>query len=333
MCWCKVGGGGAGERKTVDEEETKYNNDASQDAPPEPLVHGSLDVLLALHEVLHCKVQRVQRPDVESSQGSRQRQDYKQNKRSSIIRADGERRDSVYDTKNKVSHGQPAYDGHGLAERGFDDSIAHADDEQQEERERVAEGVQHSDDDHKHLGSNIVAMAILVVVKAPSHKHLHHQEDQNGCDVVLYRQYIVSVLVVQEAPEQQDYKVYDRDATVEGELRNLRRWKLAVRVTERDDRFVIDFFGVGSGSDAVVSCLDRQSPLSAGDRVVDRLRVVEMDGFSPNIHVGNRVGVVSEDPFALVCPVAELRADGVVVADVGALLPVSLRKHMYSWLY
>lgn len=68
MCWCKIWGRGASECEAVDEEEAKDDNDARQDAPPEPLVHGGLDVLLSLHEVFHCKIQRVQRPDVEGGQ-------------------------------------------------------------------------------------------------------------------------------------------------------------------------------------------------------------------------------------------------------------------------
>ena len=61
----------------------------------------------------------------------------------------------------------------------------------------------------------------------------------------------------------------------------------------------------------------------AGDRVVDRFGIVQVDGFGSNVHLGCRVGVISKDPFALVCSVAELRIDRIVVADVGALLAVS----------
>lgn len=319
MCWRKVRSRGTGKRKAVDEKEAKYDDDAGQDAPPEPLVHGSFDMLLTLHEVLHGEVQRIQGPDVESGQRGGQWQNDEQNKRTCVIRANSERCDGVDDAKNKVSDSQPANNGHGLAKGGFDNAVAHAYNEQQEEGERVAEGVQDSDDDHEHLGPNVVAVAVLVVVEAPSHEHLDHQEDQDGCDVVLDRKNVVSVLVVKEAPEEQDCKVDDGDAAVEGELRDLRRRELAIRVAERDDGFVLDVFRVGGGSNAVVARLYGQLALSAGDRVVDRLGVVQMDGFRADVHVGDRVGIVGEDPFTLVGSVAELRIDGVVIADVRAL--------------
>lgn len=69
MCRGKVWRRGASECEAVDEEEAKDDNDACEDAPPQALVHGGLDMLLALHKVLHGQIQRVQGPDVEGSQG------------------------------------------------------------------------------------------------------------------------------------------------------------------------------------------------------------------------------------------------------------------------
>nr|GFD59544.1 hypothetical protein [Tanacetum cinerariifolium] len=77
--------------EAVDEEEAEDDDNAGQDAPPKPLVHSSLYVLLALHKILHRKVQRVQCPDVESGQRGRQGQNDKQNKGTSIVRANSER--------------------------------------------------------------------------------------------------------------------------------------------------------------------------------------------------------------------------------------------------
>lgn len=57
MSWRKVWCGGSGECEAIDEEESEDDNDTGQDAPPQLLVHGGLDVLFALHEILHCKVQ------------------------------------------------------------------------------------------------------------------------------------------------------------------------------------------------------------------------------------------------------------------------------------
>jgi hypothetical protein len=53
----KFGARRAGECEAVDEEEAENDNDARQNAPPELLVHARFDVLLALHEILHCEVQ------------------------------------------------------------------------------------------------------------------------------------------------------------------------------------------------------------------------------------------------------------------------------------
>lgn len=232
-----------------------------------------------------------------------------------------------------MSHSQPTDDGHGLAERGLDDSIAHADDEQQEERKRVSERVEHSNDDHEHLGPNVVAVTVLVIVEAPSHEHFHYQKDEDGCDVILNRKNVVPVLIVEEAPEKEDDKINDCYAPVEGQFCNLRCWKLAVRIAERDDCFVFYILGVGGGSDAVVPGLDCQLPLSAGDRVVDRFGVVEMNSFGTDVHLGNVVGIVGEDPFAFVGAVAELRINGVVVADVGTLQRVRMDGNVSLGVY
>lgn len=68
----KIWARSSGKGEAVEEEECKDDYDASQDAPPQLLVHVCLDVLLALHEVLHSEVQRVERPDVEGGKGARQ---------------------------------------------------------------------------------------------------------------------------------------------------------------------------------------------------------------------------------------------------------------------
>uniref|UniRef100_A0A0L0NFJ2 Uncharacterized protein n=1 Tax=Tolypocladium ophioglossoides (strain CBS 100239) TaxID=1163406 RepID=A0A0L0NFJ2_TOLOC len=57
MKWNKVGVTDRGEREAVEEEEAKDDQDASQDSPPQFLVHGLLDVLLALSQVLECEIE------------------------------------------------------------------------------------------------------------------------------------------------------------------------------------------------------------------------------------------------------------------------------------
>lgn len=62
-----------GEDPTVDEEEYEDDNDASKDAVPQLPVHASFDGLFALDEILRGGIKRVERPDVESRQCSRER--------------------------------------------------------------------------------------------------------------------------------------------------------------------------------------------------------------------------------------------------------------------
>lgn len=129
MCRCEVGSRGAGECEAVDEEEAKDDDNASQDAPPEALVHGCLDVLLALHQILHCEVERIQGPDVESGQSRGQWQDDKKNEWSGIVRANSEGCNGVDDTKDEVCNGQPANNSHRFSEGRLDNTVAHTNDE------------------------------------------------------------------------------------------------------------------------------------------------------------------------------------------------------------
>ena len=59
--------------------------------------------------------------------------------------------------------GKDAHVEHGAAEGGFDDPVAHADDQEEEEGKRVAPGVEDGDDDHEDFVEEVVAVAVLVV--------------------------------------------------------------------------------------------------------------------------------------------------------------------------
>lgn len=135
-------------------------------------------------------------------------------------------------------------------------------------------------------------MTILVVVEAPGHEHFHHQKDENGCDVVLDRQNVMPVLEVEEAPEAQNDKVYNGDAAVEGQLRNLCSWELAVRVAESDDSLVLEIALKRQSSHAVVSRLDGDLLLSTCDWVVDGFGLGQVDCGGANVVPGVGVGVV-----------------------------------------
>jgi hypothetical protein len=324
VSWGKVWSGSAGESETVEEEESENDNDTGQYAPPELFVHGGLDMLLTLHQILHSKVEGIQRPDVESCQCGGEGENHEQDQWACIVRADSERGDSVDNTEDKMRNSKPANDGHGLAQRRLDNTIAHTHDEEQEERERVAERIQDGDNYHEYLCANVVAMAILVVVESPSHEHLNDQEDEDGGDVILNSQDIVSVLEVEKAPKYEDDKVDDGDAAVKGQLGDLSSRQLSISVAECDDGLVFDVLRVRRRGDAVIAGLERNLLVRVGEGVVDRLGLVEVDGGGADEHVGGRVCAVGDEPLTLMGVGTELRIDCVVVADILALSTVSL---------
>ena len=67
MEWHKVWVRCRGERERVEKEEAKYDHDGCKDTPPKFAVHQRLCGLLALIEVLHGRIERIERPDIERS--------------------------------------------------------------------------------------------------------------------------------------------------------------------------------------------------------------------------------------------------------------------------
>ena len=88
---------------------------------------------------------------------------------------------------------QPADVDHGFAQGGFDDAVAHADDEEEEEGEAVAAGAEDGDDDEDGFRADVEAVPVLEVVEEPGHEHFYHEEDEDGGDVVLDGEDVVSV--------------------------------------------------------------------------------------------------------------------------------------------
>lgn len=66
----EVGIGGGSESEGVEEEETEDYHDGCEDAPPEFAIHSCFCGLLALVEVFHGGVERVERPDVEGCESA-----------------------------------------------------------------------------------------------------------------------------------------------------------------------------------------------------------------------------------------------------------------------
>ena len=61
-----------------------------------------------------------------------------------------------------MSCGKPSHPDHGSTEGVLYDTIAHTDDKQQEEGERVSAGVKNSNNSKENLGANVRAVAVLV---------------------------------------------------------------------------------------------------------------------------------------------------------------------------
>lgn len=191
---------GTGESPAVDEEEHEDDQDAGENAPPKLAVHGGLDGLAALREVLHGSTQGVESPDIEGGQRGSEGQNDKQDKWAGVFRRNGEGDNGVDEAEDEVGDGESAHIDHSAAEAGPHDAIAHADNEEQEEGEGVARGRQHRHEAQQGFGPRSQAVTILVVVEEPGDEHLEHKEGEDGGDVMLHRQHVVAVAVVQRGP-------------------------------------------------------------------------------------------------------------------------------------
>lgn len=126
--------------------------------------------MFALEQVFHCVVEAVERPDVEGCEGACEREDDEEDERAGVVGRDGEGSDGVDDAEEEVRNCEEANVNHCFAEGGFDDAVAHADDEEEEEGEGVAAGVEDGDNDEEDFSDGIGAMVILVIVEAPGHE-------------------------------------------------------------------------------------------------------------------------------------------------------------------
>jgi len=257
----------AGESPAVDEEEDENHNNRSEDAPPEFLVHGRFDGLLALHEVAERVVEAVEGPDVEGREGGGEGEDDEEDERAGVLGRDAQRGDGVDDAEDEVGDGQPADVDHRLAQGELHHAVAHADDEEEEEGEAVAEGGEDGDDDQQDFGAGVESVSVLVVVEEPGHEHLYDEEDEDGRDVVLHGEDVVAVQVVENPPADSEQGVDESEGGVEGQFHNLSGGKLAEGIAESDHGFVL-LDVVAEGSNAVVA--------GSLDGVVDRWGVLEV---------------------------------------------------------
>ena len=91
--------------------------------------------MFALEQVFHCVVEAVERPDVKGRQGAGEREDDEEDEGTSVVGGDGEGGDGVDDAEDEVGDCEEADVDHCFAEGRFDDAVAHADDEEEEEGE------------------------------------------------------------------------------------------------------------------------------------------------------------------------------------------------------
>lgn len=159
----------ASECDTVEEEESEDDSNAKKYADPELPVHASLDILLSLCEIFNRVGQRVKSPHIKSSKRSGKRQNHKEDNGPRIIRGDRQTGDGVNEPKDEVGKCKPANVDHRLPKSRFDNSIAHADNQKQEERERVTASVQNCDDNHQDLRADVASIAVLVIIVKPCH--------------------------------------------------------------------------------------------------------------------------------------------------------------------
>lgn len=119
----------------VEEEKAKDDHDTGQDAPPKLLVHHGLDALLSLQKIFHGEVQRIQSPNVESCESSREGKYDQEDQRSGILRSNGQAGDCVDDSEYEVTERQNSDIPHRLAQARLDHAIAHTYNEEEEEGE------------------------------------------------------------------------------------------------------------------------------------------------------------------------------------------------------
>jgi hypothetical protein len=189
---------------------------------------------------------------------------------------------------------------HCLAEGWFHNAVSHADNEQQEERERVSRSIENRNQNHKGLGSNIGSMDIFVIVVSPSQQHLDNQENQDCRDVILDRKDIVSILDIEESPEDTHDRVHERHSTVEGQFGNLSGSQLSIGVPECNDSLVVNRVSEAFCGNAVVSGL-RYLVMSG----IRRFRI-EVDGLGDDLVDGLVAGTWRYEIVANISIVTDL---------------------------
>jgi len=138
-----------GESNRVEEEKGEDHNNGGKNRPPELAVHGEFDSLLAFVKIFHGAIEGVERPDVEGCQSPCQWENDQEYERAwkdqtksaksedlltSILRSDSQARNGINQAKYKMCSCENPDFNHRFAEGVLDNTVAHANDEKEEER-------------------------------------------------------------------------------------------------------------------------------------------------------------------------------------------------------
>lgn len=268
VLWNEVGLATSGEGKAVNEEEGEDDQDGAKNTPGQFLVHHGLDLLSPLDQLLDGRVEGRQCPNVKCRQGTHQWEDDEEDERADRLRGDGHGGNRIDDTENKVCRREDPDIDHGLAQRWLDDTVSHADYQQEKEGEGIPSRIEDRHNHHENLIHRVITVSVLVVVVPPGHELLDNQEDDGRRNVILDGENVRSVLDIKERPEDAHDRIDNGEAAVEREFCYLRRGKLAIGVPELHHGVVL-VIGKGKRRHAIVAC--------APDRIVDRLGVFEVN--------------------------------------------------------
>ncbi|KAG7832604.1 hypothetical protein KL919_005097 [Ogataea angusta] len=240
----------------VDDERKQHEQHREEDELEQVSVHLELDDLFLLGEQLDGLLQRREDQKIEHHQQDRERQrdrDHEPRVRLDRARRLGRLRGGVgrLDLARVVR--EPDVDGaddevrrrqqlalvhHVALQLRVHDAVSERDDEQQEQRERDPERVQHRHERDVELdavGDRELLVVVFHVVQRPHQDVLDGEEHEEAGEILLQQKQLRPVLEHLEQVHAQTHGVHDGQKPVQRQFRDLRRGQVAVRVVEVDN--------------------------------------------------------------------------------------------------
>ncbi|KAG7842697.1 hypothetical protein KL941_005073 [Ogataea angusta] len=240
----------------VDDERKQHEQHREEDELEQVSVHLELDDLFLLGEQLDGLLQRREDQKVEHHQQDRERQrdrDHEPRVRLDRARRLGRLRGGVgrLDLARVVR--EPDVDGaddevrrrqqlalvhHVALQLRVHDAVSERDDEQQEQRERDPERVQHRHERDVELdavGDRELLVVVFHVVQRPHQDVLDGEEHEEAGEILLQQKQLRPVLEHLEQVHAQTHGVHDGQKPVQRQFRDLRGGQVAVRVVEVDN--------------------------------------------------------------------------------------------------